>query len=339
MTEFLLCFCPFQEVYEAYFWFFKRCEEYFICKYDPPSGIKSVGDHIELEIDLYLQKYPPSQRTARRLVFDYLIRRECCITGCSDLKEADLMGIGSYTELPGGNITLPGGYASLLTPIIKTIPPENILKGKEIKHIHWKYRLEMENMKGDRGYESDGSDSSVKTVKSVRSESSCAPSIVNTPAIDRSHPNVKLELADGEEFYADQVICTLPLGWLKSKPDLFVPQLPEDKQKAIQRLHFGTVNKIFLEFEKPFLAPFLTEVILLWEKLPDENSIPMADRWHRKIYSFSKVSETLLLAWISGEEAEYMETLKMNVVADVCTNILKKFLADPYIPKPKSCIL
>ena len=51
------------------------------------------------------------------------------------------------------------------------------------------------------------------------------------------------------------------------------------------------------------------------------------------------VSETLLLAWICGEEAKYMETLKMNVVAEVCTKILQKFLNDPLIPKPKSCIL
>ena len=55
--------------------------------------------------------------------------------------------------------------------------------------------------------------------------------------------------------------------------------------------------------------------------------------------SFSKVSETLLLGWISGDEAKFMETLKMNVVADMCTTVLRKFLADPYVPKPKSCIL
>ena len=51
------------------------------------------------------------------------------------------------------------------------------------------------------------------------------------------------------------------------------------------------------------------------------------------------VSETVLIAWICGEEAKFMERLKMNVVADTCTMILKKFLADPLIPKPKSCLL
>ena len=45
------------------------------------------------------------------------------------MNEIDLLGIGSYTELPGGNITLPRGYASVLNPMIANIPEENILKG------------------------------------------------------------------------------------------------------------------------------------------------------------------------------------------------------------------
>ena len=42
------------------------------------------------------------------------------------------------------------------------------MKGHPVKQIHWKYRVEMENRKNDKGYESDGGDSntSVKTVKS-----------------------------------------------------------------------------------------------------------------------------------------------------------------------------
>ena len=61
--------------------FFKRCEEYFLCKYQPPEGVHSVGQHIELEVNIYLQRFPPQQRHIRRLVFDYLMKRECCITG------------------------------------------------------------------------------------------------------------------------------------------------------------------------------------------------------------------------------------------------------------------
>ena len=85
-----------QEIYEAYYWFFKRCEEYFLCKYQPPEGVKSVGEHVNLEISIYLQRFPPQQRQLRRLIFDYLLKRECCITGCDSMQDVDLIGIGNF---------------------------------------------------------------------------------------------------------------------------------------------------------------------------------------------------------------------------------------------------
>ncbi len=80
-------------------------------------------------------------------------------------------------------------------------------------------------------------------------------------------------------------------------------------------------------------------MILLWDPLDKE--MEMKDRWFRSIYAFSKLGDNgkVLVGWISGEEAKYMETLKLNLVAETCTAILKKFLADPYVPKPKSCVL
>jgi len=342
-----------QEIYEAYFWFFKRCEEYFLCKYQPPEGIHSVGEHVELEISLYLERFPPQQRYLRRLIFDYLLKRECCITGCSSMNEIDLMSIGSYTELPGGNIALPQGYSSILAPIIKNIPADNILKQHPIKCIHWRYGEETD------GYESDGSDCSVSTVKSVEgtsldtgqikglSSNSLPASVINSrrgsqdmldkPNQRSGKPSVKVECDNGTVFYADQLICTMPLGIIEKNPDLFNPPLPKEKTRCMKKMVYGVVNKIFLAYEKPFLNPDISEIIVLWNKV-DEKVIPMEERWYRKIYSFCKVSETVLLAWICGDEAKFMEGLKMNVVADACTMILKKFLADPFIPKPKSCL-
>lgn len=173
-----------QEIYEAYFWFFKRCEEYFLCKYQPPEGVNSVGEHVELEINLYLQRFPPQQRYLRRLIFDYLLKRESCITGCHSMDDVDLMNIGSYTELPGGNIALPGGYSTLLGPIIKGIPEEKILKQKPVKVIHWRHKEDAD------GYESDSSDCSVRTVKSVEGADTGNGHVENSVMKDLCNPSL-----------------------------------------------------------------------------------------------------------------------------------------------------
>ncbi len=72
---------------------------------------------------------------------------------------------------------------------------------------------------------------------------------------------VQVECENGKRFYADFVICTVPLGVLKEKAsELFIPPLPSDKREAIEKLNFGTVNKIYLEYERPFLSPDISEV-------------------------------------------------------------------------------
>lgn len=76
------------EIYEAYITFLKRCEEYFLCQYLPPDNIYSVGEHINLEIDLYLKNLDDSKdKHIRKLIFDCLMKRETCITGCTNMNE------------------------------------------------------------------------------------------------------------------------------------------------------------------------------------------------------------------------------------------------------------
>jgi hypothetical protein len=124
-----------EEIYTAYLCFLRRCEEYFLSSYNPPEGINSVGDHIILEINLYLASLLPEDRKIRQLLFDCLLKRETCITGCDNMNEIDLMEMGSYTELQGGNISLPRGYSSILEPVCKLIPKERILTRHAITKI------------------------------------------------------------------------------------------------------------------------------------------------------------------------------------------------------------
>lgn len=131
-------FSTLHEIYEAYMCFLQRCEEYFLSQYSPPDGIDSVGEHIKLEISLYLEKISDTQeRHLRELLFDCLLKRESCISGCDDMSEIDLLELGSYTELQGGNIVLPNGYSSILGPLKQSIPEENLLLRHPVKCILW----------------------------------------------------------------------------------------------------------------------------------------------------------------------------------------------------------
>lgn len=319
-----------REIYEAYLCFLKRCEEYFLSEYLPPDGVDSVGDHIKLEINLYLEKFEdPRERHIRQLIFDCLLKRETCISGCDSMSEIDLLELGSYTELQGGNITLPDGYSSILKPILNDIPEDKILLEHPVSKIYWNN----ESTESNDGNNSDDSDRTV-IEETVSRDSSSRES-----STEKQTPhNVVVYCENGKKFYGDHVICTIPLGVLKYKAkSLFKPQLPEYKLQAIDRLLFGTVDKIILEYERPFLNPTITEVLLLWDK-DDDKEKDLNKTWYKKIYSFSKISETLLLGWISGKEAEYMETLSNDVVVEKCTEVLRKFLNDPYIPKPKNCV-
>jgi hypothetical protein len=77
-----------QEIYEAYLVFLKRCEEYFLCEFAPPEDIFSVGSHIKLEIDLYLKNITnKDEKHLREMIFDCLLKRETCITGCHSMEE------------------------------------------------------------------------------------------------------------------------------------------------------------------------------------------------------------------------------------------------------------
>ncbi|KAK6939383.1 SWIRM domain [Dillenia turbinata] len=63
---------------------------------------------------------------------------------------------------------------------------------------------------------------------------------------------VKITTSDGNEFSGDAVLVTVPLGCLKAEAIKFSPPLPQWKHSSIQRLGFGVLNKVVLEFPEVF---------------------------------------------------------------------------------------
>ncbi len=59
-------------------------------------------------------------------------------------------------------------------------------------------------------------------------------------------------ITNNSTYLADVVICALPLGVLKSGKISFTPDISQKKRNAIQKIGFGAVNKIILEYPTSF---------------------------------------------------------------------------------------
>ncbi len=60
---------------------------------------------------------------------------------------------------------------------------------------------------------------------------------------------------NSQQFTADAVVVTVPLGVLQAQKIAFNPQLPEEKSHAIQSLGMGVLNKVYLRFSDIFWKP------------------------------------------------------------------------------------
>lgn len=96
--------------------------------------------------------------------------------------------------------------------------------------------------------------------------------------IDWASNPIVIETSRGH-FTAREVVCTLPLGVLKDsgKDALFLPSLPPDKQEAIDSLGFGTLDKIFAVYSKPWwinepYSSIIKDGIIAMETHGEDNS-------------------------------------------------------------------
>ncbi|XP_028982707.1 peroxisomal N(1)-acetyl-spermine/spermidine oxidase-like [Betta splendens] len=150
---------------------------------------------------------------------------------------------------------------------------------------------------------------------------------------------VIVECDDGERFTADHVIVTVPLGYLKKhQATLFRPPLPLHKMHSVQRLGFGTNNKIFVEFDSPWWDAECDAIYLLWEDedVLEQQRTDVHSSWIRKLFGFTVLKPTekyghVLCGWIAGHESEHMETLSEVEVTRAITQLVHQFTGNPTI--------
>ena len=167
-------------------------------------------------------------------------------------------------------------------------------------------------------------------------------SVVNKIYFDQESGAVLIQYSNNKkdvEVCCKFVILTVSVGVLKKRHiSLFEPQLPVEKVTAINRIGFGNVEKIFLYYNTPFWEQGEGSFKLAWHTgRYDQQELPS---WYKCIFGFEEVLDNpnVLAAWVSGSGARTMTSLTDTEVIDICTSLLRSFLADQNIPTPTNML-
>jgi len=153
---------------------------------------------------------------------------------------------------------------------------------------------------------------------------------LNTTVTQINYNNADIKIATSQgDFSAKYVVCTLPLGVLKSGNVTFLPALPADKQGAIQRMKMGNINKIALVFPNAF-----------WDN--DQQYLGYcADTKGQYPYFLNAKKYTdknMLIAFVLGSYGQIMEAQSDNQIKSDITDILRKMYGNG-IPNPTQILV
>jgi len=108
--------------------------------------------------------------------------------------------------------------------------------------------------------------------------------IVKRISIHEDEEYIDIEILKKDQqlitYRSKHVVCTQSIGCLKqSMHQLFVPPLPHAKRMSIQKLGFGTMNKVYLVFSQPFWDVDFETFNLLW------NTNQLDKNWKLKCFA------------------------------------------------------
>ena len=148
---------------------------------------------------------------------------------------------------------------------------------------------------------------------------------------------VDIEAADGFRGCFDNVIVTVPLGWLKRNEDVFLPPLAPRISSAIRSLGYGNLDRVFIKFPRAFWNSPVLGVNDYHEHEPEKTQSPpfpieslflhpeyAADtnmaKWRTEIISFSGLvepfSQPVIMFFIYGQWGRHITGLVRGMKLD-----------------------
>ena len=242
-----------EEVDWTYGMLMAQVEEFYQCQLPTPKDDDSVGAFVEREFCYRFERYTGEDFHLRKMILEQRLLGESIIAGCNSMYDLSLSEIGCFEELAGLHYVIPPGFQTVVDKLKQDIPQEKILLEHPVTQITY--------------------------------NNSANPSNANT-----SQYQVCVECQNGKRFYADHVIVTVSLGYLKKfQKRMFNPPLPNYKVDSIERLCIGTVNKVVLEFEKRVLPEDIFRIEMIWNRDNIENE-DLHVSWIKKISSFEVIN-------------------------------------------------
>ncbi|KAK8382101.1 hypothetical protein O3P69_015216 [Scylla paramamosain] len=299
----------------------RECSKLIHRKNNTTSTPPSVGHVFRKLFFDYLGKCnsdSPETRRIKEALFSWALRWYSIDNACDSLHQMSSICWGSFIFCDGDdNMNPKNGYLSILEALLAEADAD-VKLNSEVECI--KYASE---------------------VMASRT-SFLRPDGVTFPIIIRCR--------DGKEYEAQHVMVTPSIGYLKKNLNIFSPPLPTRLQNAIMSRGFGTLGKIFLEYEDAWWWEGCEGIQLVWTKdiadsehttsaadSVDRKQQQTSDWWVKGISGFDPVfnHKAVLCGWIGGREAEHMETLSEAEIGQACTRVLRLFLGQQDIPFPK----
>ncbi|XP_020235794.1 lysine-specific histone demethylase 1 homolog 3 isoform X2 [Cajanus cajan] len=139
---------------------------------------------------------------------------------------------------------------------------------------------------------------------------------------------VKVSTSNGNEFFGDAVLVTVPLGCLKAETVQFSPPLPQWKCSSVQRLGYGVLNKVVLEFPSVF-----------WDDAMDYFGTTAEERSSRgHCFMFWNIRKTVgapvLIALVVGKTAIDSQNLSSSDHVNHALKVLRKLFGEDSVPDP-----